>query len=298
MVIAFVVQVSNGDPSVGHVVIASTILRYTVCETDYLALKMKLLTKISLLCFSVAANAQEIPDENEPEARIFSAYHGLDPLPPRATGLCGLPPAGGQDGIPVVFSAQINGDTVSPTAFAVEISSGEIVTPLCATLRPALEPLEQRTVLLIGPFSPEDSLPVGVEIVEQLEDVNGNSLVGLRVEEVTTLASGPGLVLAERFAPDTPGLEGECPEQTAQAILLTWEGGVTGPRGADLAEAQRTAYRSCLITVILCAHSRSPMTIRTIMSSLASLKQVQQFRSAWKRVFSTIREMTPIPRPE
>mgnify|MGYP006122440709 FL=1 len=37
------------------------------------------------------------------------------------------------------------------------------------------------------------------------------------------------------------GLEGECHEDTAQAILLTWEGGVTGPQGANLAEAQRTA---------------------------------------------------------
>ena len=174
-------------------------------------------------------------------ARILSAYHGLAPLPPRATQLCGLPPVGGQDGMPVIFSVQINGDTVSPTAFAVEISSGEIVTPLCATLRPAVESLEQRTVLLIGPFSPGDSLPVSVEIVEQLQDVDGNSLLGLRGENVTALAAGPSLVFAERFAPNAPGLEDECPEQTAQAILLTWEGGVTGPQGADLADAQRTA---------------------------------------------------------
>ena len=140
----------------------------------------KLLTTITLLCFSIAAIAQGNAKESEIEVRILSAYHGLDPLPPRATRLCGLPPANGQDGMPVIFSVQINGDTVSPTAFAVEISSGEIVTPLCATLRPALESLEQRTVLLIGPFSPEDSLPVSVEIVAELEDVDGNSLLGLR----------------------------------------------------------------------------------------------------------------------
>jgi hypothetical protein len=66
-------------------------------------------------------------------------------------------------------------------------------------------------------------------------------LVGLSGEEVTALASGPSLVLAERFAPNTPGLEGECPEEAEQAVMLTWEGGVTGPQGADLAEAQRTA---------------------------------------------------------
>ena len=180
--------------------------------------------------------------EGGTDLRILSAYHGLDPLPAQAIiGLCGMAPVSGQDGMPVVFSAQINGDTLSPTAFAVEISSGERVTPLCVTLRPALEPLEQRTVLLIGPFSPEDSLPVSVEIVDRLEDVDGNSLVGLRSEEVTALASGPSLVLAERFAPNTSGLEGECPADTAQAIQLTWEGGVSGPAGADLEEAQRTA---------------------------------------------------------
>ena len=112
---------------------------------------------------------------------------------------------GGQVGMPVTFSVQINSETVSATAFAVETSSGKFVTPLCATLRPALESLEQRTVLLIGPFSPEDSLPVGVEIVEQLEDIEGNSLLGLRSEKVTALAAGPSLVFAERFAPSADG---------------------------------------------------------------------------------------------
>ena len=117
-----------------------------------------------LLCLTLAASAQE--RKNHP--RILSIYHGLDPLPPRATRLCGLPPAANQDGMPVVFSVQVDGDTISASAFAVETSSGEIVTPLCATLRPALEPLEQRTVLLIGEFSPADALPVSVEIVGQL----------------------------------------------------------------------------------------------------------------------------------
>ncbi|HAO88459.1 MAG: hypothetical protein CMQ07_08375 [Gammaproteobacteria bacterium] len=195
-----------------------------------------------LLCLTLAASAQE--RENHP--RILSIYHGLDPLPPRATRLCGLPPAANQDGMPVVFSVQVDGDTISASAFAVETSSGEIVTPLCATLRPALEPLEQRTVLLIGEFSPADALPVSVEIVGQLQDVNGNSLVGLTGKKVTALESGPSLVYAERFSPSQSRLAGECPEQTVQAVQLTWEGGVTGPQGTDLAEAQRTA-----VTILL-----------------------------------------------
>lgn len=195
---------------------------------------------LSLGTFNLA-QAQDNVKEDERQERILSVYHGLAPLPPRATRLCGLPPAAGQDGMPVTFSVQIDSDTISPTKFAVEMSSGEIVTPLCATLRPALESLEQRTILLIGSFSPGDSLPVGVEIVQQLEDVDGNSLLGLRGGKVTALAAGPSLVFAERFAPDNSGLEGECPDQTAQAVQLTWEGGVTGPKGAALAEAQRNA---------------------------------------------------------
>ena len=210
----------------------------------------KLLTSIILFCFSVAVIAQENP-------RILSVYHGLDPIPPRATALCGMAPVNGQEGMPVTFSVQIDSETVSPTAFAVETSDKNLVTPICATLRPALEALEQRTILLIGSFSSGDSIPIGVKIVEQLKDVAGNSLAGLRSEKVTPLAAGPSLVFAERFAPETPGLEGECPEETAQAILLTWEGGVTGPQGADLADAQRTA-----VSVVLANDDRvNPLSL-------------------------------------
>lgn len=109
---------------------------------------------LTLMMFGSLALAQE----NESNGRILSAFHGLDPIPPRATRLCGMLPVEGQDGMPVTFSVQINGETVSPSVFAVETSSGEIATHVCATLRPAVESLELRTVLLIGPFSPESSL--------------------------------------------------------------------------------------------------------------------------------------------
>jgi len=55
--------------------------------------------------------------ENESNARILSVYHGLDPIRQRVTALCGMPPVGGQDGMPVTFSVQITSETVSPTAF-------------------------------------------------------------------------------------------------------------------------------------------------------------------------------------
>ena len=56
----------------------------------------------------------------------------------------------GDDGMPVVFSTQLQVDSVVPESFRVIRSDGESVVPNCATLHPADEPLELRTVLLTG----------------------------------------------------------------------------------------------------------------------------------------------------
>ncbi len=113
------------------------------------------------------------------------------------------------------------------------------MTPVCATLRPANESLENRTVLLAGAFGGPDATPASVEVVGDLRAADGNSLMGLRTQDVVPLSSGPSIVLAERFVPDAIGLAGECPEGTAQVVQLTWNGGVSGPEGAALGEAQR-----------------------------------------------------------
>jgi len=118
-------------------------------------------------------------------------------------------------------------------------SDGETVVPNCATLHPADELLEQRTVLLTGDFGTYGETPHRVEVTGPLFTLNGESLLGLSTEDITPLEDGPRIVLAERFAPDTNGLAGECPNGTAQVIQLTWEGGVTGPANAALGEEQR-----------------------------------------------------------
>ena len=78
-----------------------------------------------------------------------------------------------------------------------------------------------------------------MEVTGPLLTLNGEPLLGLSTEDITPLEDGPRIVLAERFAPDTNGLAGECPNGTAQVIQLTWEGGVTGPGNAALGEEQR-----------------------------------------------------------
>ena len=94
---------------------------------------------------------------------ILSAYHGLDQLPFAASLLCGFNVAG-DDGMPIVFSRQLQDDSVAPESFLVIRSDGESVVPNCATLRPADEALELRTVLLTGDFGTFGETPLRVEV--------------------------------------------------------------------------------------------------------------------------------------
>lgn len=191
----------------------------------------------SLLQAVKTVRASETGDE-EPQSKILSAYHGLDALPAGANVLCPIAVAG-EDGMPVVFSVQIDSNSVMTDAFQVETASGELVTPICATLAPALEMQEQRTVLLAGAFGTRNAPPLAVEVVDALEDINGQSLQGERFTKITPLEAGPSLVLAERFEVDAPGIVGECPAATLQVVQITWEGGVSGPMGSRLGEPQR-----------------------------------------------------------
>ncbi len=178
-------------------------------------------------------------DTGQPQnSSILSAYHGLDQLPVVARRLCGYRVAN-DDGMPVVFSTQLQVDSVVPESFLVIRSDGESVVPNCATLDPAMEPLEQRTVLLTGDFGTFGETPLRVEVTGPLLTFDGESLLGLSTEDITPLEDGPRVVLAERFAPHTNGLAGECPDGTLQVVQLTWQGGVTGPANAALGEDQR-----------------------------------------------------------
>lgn len=183
----------------------------------------------------------------EMQSPIVSAYHGLDMLPAGgALQLCG-PMGVLQDGMPVSFSSQLNGDTVVPESFSVRAPDGRDVVPVCATLAPADEPLELRTVLLAGPFSTDGEIPLLVEVTGPVETLDGEVLEGASTEDITPLADGPRLFLAERYPPDQPGLQDECPKGTLQVVQMAWQGGVTGPGGAALGEPQRLGVHVTLI---------------------------------------------------
>ena len=173
-------------------------------------------------------------------ANILSAFFGLDNGVPGLAFGCGL--FGLQDGMPIVLDRRIPLPALlDPSVFIVHRASGAESSVGCATLAPADEVEERRTILLVGEFASDDDPPVGVEIFGTLLTDDGVDAKGGLVETVVPLAAGPSIVLAEHYLiSELPtGGTDECPADTDHIIKTTWDGGVSGPVGADLDESHR-----------------------------------------------------------
>ena len=187
-----------------------------------------------------AADASTTIDAGVDSVRILSAFMGLDSrIPGRLFG-CGL--SGLQDGMPIVLDRRIPLPALlDPSVFVVHRASGAQSPVGCATLAPANEAEERRTILLVGEFASDDDPPVGVEIVGTLLTDDGVDADGALIETVIPLATGPSIVLAEHYlVSELPtGGTDECPADTDHIIKTTWEGGVSAPGGEDLDESHR-----------------------------------------------------------
>ena len=185
-------------------------------------------------------------------AELLSAFFGLDNALPRLSRLIcrGAP---GQDGMPVIFSTEIDHATMQAGDFRVTTASGTTGDMHCVTLLPATDAGELRTVLLVGEFGDaETDPPVSVDIVGHLHSIDGTlDFRGAQVG-VTPLASGPSLVMAEiadATAPDlglgqrrTDGTD--CPSDgIQQAVRVVWAGGVTLENGDEPGNPERDLYR-------------------------------------------------------
>ena len=186
---------------------------------------------------------------NGQTARPLSAFFGLDnALPAGANFLC--QGASGQDGMPIVLSHTVDANTLQAEDFRIVTRSGSEHTPLCSTLRPASDPGELRTVLLIGEFGDAASdPPATVLIVGDLfsDRVTGDPMNFRGTEtSVTPLEAGPSLVLAEVVPEDgwsTESRGSACPEGIQQVVRATWAGGIRLPGGDDAGDAERALYR-------------------------------------------------------
>ncbi|MEL6944965.1 MAG: hypothetical protein AAFO82_20100, partial [Bacteroidota bacterium] len=146
--------------------------------------------------------SEEIPPiDKERKAKMLSALFGLDDaLPPRARLIWKGAP--GKDGMPIVFSHEIDPSTLDASDFQVKTQKGDIREVEHASYRPAVEEFELRTLLLIGHYGEyPDNEPIEVEIVGELKSRDGQNLKGQK-NAVTPLMDGPFISYAEYFEID------------------------------------------------------------------------------------------------
>lgn len=185
-------------------------------------------------------------------ASLLSAFFGLDnSLPFGANGICRG--AAGRDGMPVIFSSEINPVTMQAGDFRVVMRSGAFGKIHCVSLRPATNTGELRTVLQIGEFgNADEDPPERVEIIGHLYSIDRALDFKGASAAVTPLTPGPLLVVAEVVSdqsidPDvsTDQNDGDkCPVNgVVQAVRVVWAGGVTLANGDEPGEAERALYK-------------------------------------------------------
>ncbi|MEM6717138.1 MAG: hypothetical protein AAF622_18895, partial [Cyanobacteria bacterium P01_C01_bin.147] len=195
-----------------------------------------------------------INDSSGRPIALLSAFFGLDDALPRVSnqGICRG--ASGKDGMPVIFSHEIDIETMQAGDFRVVSASGKVGEITCVTLAPADDVGESRTVLVVGQYGSAEDQPISVEIIGNLlaKDRQLNFL-GAR-SSVTALEEGPTMLLAEvvpesewelgKSATSLPFGGGDrCPIVTQQVVRVTWTGGVTKPGGQEIDDNERSAYR-------------------------------------------------------
>jgi len=215
-------------------------------------------------------------DSRGRQAGLISAFFGLDDALPKVADRGIWPGAGGTDGMPVIFSHEIDYKTMQAGDFRVTTASGKVGEILAVTLAPADDKGEHRTVLLAGSFGSVKDQPVKVEIVGNLLSIDGTMNFKGTSVNVTPLEDGATLVWAEIVPEDqwgigkaaTPlpwGSGSGCAVGTKQVVRVTWSGGVTKPpRGNEIDDVERVQYK---VTVLL----KDGSTIKVVPFALGDL---------------------------
>ncbi|MEL7129319.1 MAG: hypothetical protein AAGK23_07210 [Pseudomonadota bacterium] len=186
-------------------------------------------------------------------ASLLSAFFGLDDALPALSSRVVCPGAAGKDGMPVIFSHEVDLETLEPGDFKVTKSSGDVGEIVCLTLAPADDLGELRTVLLVGQYGSIDDPPIRVEIIGNLLSLDNTlNFKGAKVD-VIPLEAGPTLVWAEVIPQDEWALEttgtsipfgggNGCPAATKQIVRATWAGGISKPEGRPVDDIERQLY--------------------------------------------------------
>lgn len=193
-------------------------------------------------------------DKHNKRARLLSAFFGLDDALPAPASRVICDGANGKDGMPVIFSHEIDVKTMQAGDFRVTTASGKVGKITCVTLAPADDQGELRTALLVGHYGSIEDQPAKVEIVGNILSIDhsvnfkGGSVTATKLEE------GPTIILAEiipkskwqlgKKASILPfGGGDDCPVGTKQIVNATWAGGVTKPGGENADDKERLQYK-------------------------------------------------------
>lgn len=191
------------------------------------------------------------------KAGLLVAFFGLDNHLPKVAdrGVC--KGAGGMDGMPVIFSHEIDVSTMQAGDFKVTMSSGKVGQVLCATLAPADDPGELRTALLAGEFGSQEDQPAKVEIVGSILSIDRSINFKGQTIGVTRLEDGATIVLAQNVPREQWELGkaatrlrwgggSRCPVGTKNVVRVVWAGGVTKPGGEEVDDKERMQYKVTL----------------------------------------------------
>lgn len=208
---------------------------------------------ISIMLWPTGAAAQPASADDA----ILSAFFGLNDS--RQIRLRTLPVCGGiranglrsrgGDGMPVIFSHEVDPETLDADDFAITTSAGITRNAECVTLRPADDPGELRTALVIGEYGSLEDPPVRVEITGEVLSLDGRINFQGASSSIIPLDAGPTLILAETV-PEALwqlGEEDECPlNETVSIVRATWVGGITKPGGSEIDTEEMQLYRVTL----------------------------------------------------
>lgn len=156
--------------------------------------------------------------------------------------------------MPLVFSHEIDPETLQGADFEVTTQNGNVFQVEAATLLPANEEFELRTVLLIGEYGnyPENP-PVSVKVTGDLLSRLGHNYKGESIQ-VIPLEEGPILSYAEyfTFTETYPYVEKgrgcDCPQDETNIIVKTvWSGGVRAVNGEELGNNERKDFKVTLV---------------------------------------------------
>ena len=136
----------------------------------------------------------------------------------------------------------------------VTTAKGDVIQVEAASLLPANEEFELRTVLLIGEYGNHpDNPPVSVEVVGDLMARTGQNFKGKSIE-VIPLPEGPILSYAEYFTidEDYPYVEKgrgcDCPkDETNLVVKAVWSGGVRATNGDELGTNELLDFKVTIV---------------------------------------------------